>query len=68
MNARAVPLICQLFAHLDGAHALVYPEVAVTLTTIVLDGYLEGQLRVYHLVNALSTDFCQPLFYGFCFF
>ena len=29
---------------------------------------LEGQLRVYHLVNALSTDFCQPLFYGFCFF
>lgn len=34
---------------------------------LLLEVVVFRQLRVYHLVNALSTDFCQPLFYGFCF-
>ena len=56
VNAGAMPLVGLFLAHLDGAHALVDPAVAIALTVVVLHGHLECQFRVNHLVNAL----CPP--------
>ena len=62
-----MPLVRQLLTHLDGAHALVYPAVAVALATIVLDGHLKGQFWVNHLVNAHTAQLGKPLFHRFGF-
>ena len=59
MDARAMPLVGQLLAHLDGPHAFVDPTVAIALTAVVLNSHLECQFRVNHLVNALCSHLGQ---------
>ena len=66
VNAGAMPLVGLFLAHLDGAHALVDPAVAIALTVVVLHGHLECLFSVNHLVNALCPHLNQPFLHRLC--
>ena len=60
-----LPLIGELVARADGLHAVLDPLVGVALPAIVVNGHLERQLGVDHLVYALLANLGKPLLQRF---
>ena len=61
-HARAFPFVGEFVARADGLHAVFNPFVGITLSAVVLNGHLESQLRINHLVDALLAYLGKPLF------
>ncbi len=51
---------------LDALKTLVHPSFAVTKSAIVLEGFLEVELRILHLVEAVTCYLCHPLLERLC--
>ena len=60
LYAMGLPLVSKVLADLDTFEALVNPVVRISQTFVVLQGLLDSQFWILHLVDSLRTNECEP--------